>query len=158
MYVWIYKRRNNSIVCSKAKQSSHNAFKYAPLTRGWQKHKEARDNFFYNRTKFGVDLLDLWSSNYSTALQTCRWPFDIFYRLLDVSTSNAYVVRLSPQPQKRETRFHFIKKLAEQLTRPYMERREKNIHLQRDIKIAFCRILQIHETDTPAVAGCSCDE
>ncbi|XP_026331127.1 piggyBac transposable element-derived protein 4-like [Hyposmocoma kahamanoa] len=113
---------------------------------------------FYNSTKFGVDLLDQRCSNYSTARRTRRWPLAIFYRLLDVSTSNAYVVSLSAQAQKKETRFHFIKMLAEQLTRPYMERRVKSIHIQRDLKFALRRILQIHEADTPAVAGGSCDK
>ena len=68
----------------------------------------------------------------------------IFYTLLDVLTWNAYDVRLYTKAEKKEPQFHFLKKLTEQLTRSYMKRKEKNIHLQRDIKIALRRILQIH--------------
>ncbi|CAG4945070.1 unnamed protein product [Parnassius apollo] len=45
------------------------------------------------------------------------------------------------QTQKTESRLKFLKKLAEQLTRPHMERRENNPQMQRHIKIALRRIL-----------------
>ncbi|GBP12708.1 PiggyBac transposable element-derived protein 4 [Eumeta japonica] len=87
---------------------------------------------FYNQTKIGVDLLDQRCSNYSTGRRTRRWPLAVFYRMLDISASNCYVVRLSTQPhgQKTETRFSFMKNLAKELTRPHMERRANNLKLQ----------------------------
>lgn len=47
---------------------------------------------FYNGTKGGVDMLDQICAIYSTSRRTQRWPMAIFYRMLDVSAANAYVV------------------------------------------------------------------
>ncbi|CAB3249420.1 unnamed protein product [Arctia plantaginis] len=105
---------------------------------------------FYNKTKIGVDLLDQRCSNYSTSRRTRRWPLAIFYRLLDISASNSYVVSLSvtPQGQKVESRFKFLKRLAEQLVRPHLERRVSNVKLQRDIRNAIRSILNKNEGTT----------
>lgn len=105
----------------------------------------------YNRTKIGVDLLDQRCSNYTTARRTRRWPLAVFYRMLDISASNCYVVSLSTQAQgqKVESRFKFMKRLAEQLTRPHMERRENNVKIQRNIRIALRRILHCGNDSTP---------
>lgn len=116
---------------------------------------------FYNRTKIGVDLLDQRCSNYTTGRRTRRWPLAVFYRLLDISASNCYVVSLSAQTQgqKIESRFKFMKRLAEQLTRPHMERRENNVKIQRDIRIALRRILHCGNDSTPpALPGGSSSE
>lgn len=64
-------------------------------------------------------------------------------RMLFISCSN--------QAQKTESRFKFMKKLAEKLTRPHMERREKNDFIQRDIKTSIRRVLQIRE-DLPVIS------
>lgn len=107
---------------------------------------------YYNQTKIGVDLLDQRCANYSSGRRTRRWPLAVFYRLLDISASNCYIVSLSAkgQTQKTESRFKFLKKLAEQLTRPHMERRENNPQMQRDIKVALRRILHHKDEAAPA--------
>lgn len=107
---------------------------------------------YYNDTKIGVDLLDQRCSNYSTARRTQRWPMCIFYRLLDISASNTYVMSLQNQAKKTGSRFKFIKQLAEELTRPHMKRRENNQHTPRDIKTSIRRILKI-EDEFPTVSG-----
>lgn len=108
----------------------------------------------YNQTKIGVDLLDQRCANYSTGRRTRRWPLAVFYRLLDISASNCYIVSLSAkgQTQKPESRFKFLKKLAEQLTRPHMERRENNPQLQRHIKMSLRRVMH-HKDDAAAAKG-----
>jgi hypothetical protein len=50
---------------------------------------------YYNNTKIGVDLRDQRCSNYSTGRRTRKWPLAVFYRLLDISASNSYVVSFS---------------------------------------------------------------
>lgn len=106
---------------------------------------------YYNQTKIGVDLLDQRCSNYSTSRRTRRWPLTIFYRILDISSSNAYIISCSNQAQKTGSRFKFLKNLAQQLTKPHMERREKNDRIPRDIKNSIRRILQIKE-DLPSTS------
>lgn len=46
---------------------------------------------YYNSTKGGVDALDEKCSIYSTE-RTRRWPLAIFYRLLNISGVNSYVL------------------------------------------------------------------
>lgn len=46
----------------------------------------------YNKTKGGVDEVDKKCSNYSTSRRTRRWPMAIFYRLIDISGINSYVL------------------------------------------------------------------
>lgn len=107
---------------------------------------------YYNKTKIGVDLLDQRCSNYSTARRTRRWPLVIFYRLLDISLSNAYIFSLCNQAQRTGSRFKFIKQLAEQLTRPHMKRRRSNEHIPRDLRSSIDRILQVEE-EIPSSSG-----
>ncbi|CAB3261584.1 unnamed protein product [Arctia plantaginis] len=50
--------------------------------------------------------------------------------------------------QKVESRFKFLKRLAEQLVRPHLERRVSNVKLQRDIRNAIRSILNKNEGTT----------
>lgn len=118
-----------------------------------QNSKKPEIILFYNSTKFGVDLLDQRCSNYSTGRRTRRWPLAIFYRLLDISASNSYVVFLSTQLQKSESRFSFMKRLAGQLTRPHMQRRERMTAIQRDIRLSLRRVLQLEPDTLPATGN-----
>lgn len=116
-----------------------------------QNTKKPETILYYNETKIGVDLLDQRCSNYSTSRRTRRWSLTVFYRMLDISASNAYVINLSNESQKTESRFKFLKKLAGQLTKPHLERRVKNDHIQRDVRSSIRRILQIYE-DLPSTS------
>lgn len=101
---------------------------------------------FYNETKYGVDLLDQRCSNYSTSRRTRRWPMTVFYRILDVSASNSYVISLSNQAQKTPKRFKFMKQLAEQLVRPHLERREKTFSYHETLEAPFDEFYKLMST------------
>ena len=47
---------------------------------------------FYNETKIGVDLVDQMVQTYTCKRQTGRWPFILFYNVLDIAELNAYTV------------------------------------------------------------------
>ena len=47
---------------------------------------------FYNETKIGVDLVDQMVQTYTCKRQTRRWPFILFYNVLDIAALNAYTV------------------------------------------------------------------
>ncbi|KAL0809843.1 hypothetical protein ABMA28_011332 [Loxostege sticticalis] len=123
-----------------------------------QKSKKPEIILFYNKTKIGVDLLDQRCANYSTSRRTRRWPLAIFYRLLDISASNSYVVYLSTQLENTESRFTFMKRLAGQLTRPHMERREKITAIQRDIRFSLRRVLNLDTEALPGAVGSSSEQ
>jgi hypothetical protein len=86
---------------------------------------------FYNSTKSGIDTLDMKCSNYSGNRRTRRWPLAIFYYLISVSCSNAYVMY---QHKGKLTRFEFVKSIGKSLLREHMKTRLKIPNLPDDLR------------------------
>ncbi|XP_016658230.1 uncharacterized protein LOC107883176 [Acyrthosiphon pisum] len=96
---------------------------------------------YYNSTKGGVDALDEKCSVYSTGRRTRRWPLAIFYRLLDISSVNSYVLYNSFKNNETMTRADYLKSLAFELVSPELERRFKNTCISREIRSGIGRVL-----------------
>jgi len=47
---------------------------------------------FYNKTKFGVDILDQMAQRYSTRAAELRCPVHVFYNILDLVAINAWII------------------------------------------------------------------
>nr|CAH7755012.1 unnamed protein product [Callosobruchus chinensis]CAH7763352.1 unnamed protein product [Callosobruchus chinensis] len=100
-------------------------------------------NSFYNVTKGGVDSLDEKCAKYSCSRTTRRWPMAIFYKVLDICGTNAYIMFTS-FPKNDLTRFQSIDNLADQLVEPHMRTRYFNVpSLPRDLKQLIGNILNI---------------
>lgn len=104
---------------------------------------------FYNNTKGGVDSLDEKCAKYSCSRRTRRWPMAIFYKVVDICSSNAFVIYQShsnTEGQNTEgTRFAFIKDLAFKLITPHLEKRLNNPRISKDIRSLISRILKTPE-------------
>lgn len=98
---------------------------------------------YYNSTKGGVDALDEKCATYCTGRRTRRWPLAIFYRILDISGVNAYVLYNECKNNPKMERSNFLKSLAKELVTPEMKRRLDNTHTKQEIKIMIRRILKI---------------
>lgn len=96
---------------------------------------------FYNNTKGGVDAMDQKCSVYSSSRRTRRWTMAIFFRILDMSTTNAYIMHQSLRDRELLTRLEFMKTVAKQLIEPYMRLRIHNNRLPRELRSSICRIL-----------------
>ncbi|CAI6375449.1 unnamed protein product [Macrosiphum euphorbiae] len=96
---------------------------------------------YYNSTKGGVDALDEKCSIYSTGRRTRRWPLAIFYRLLDVSSVNSYVLYNSFKNNETMTRADYLKSLAFELVSPELETRFENTCISREIRSGIGRVL-----------------
>ena len=75
----------------------------------------------YNATKGGVDTLDLLVKNYSCKRITNRWPLVIFYWMIDGAGYKATVCFTETNSivySGNQKRRHFISDLAEQLCKP----------------------------------------
>lgn len=107
---------------------------------------------FYNSTKGGVDMLDQKCAIYSTSRRTQRWPMAIFYRMLDISAVNAYIVSKMNQTQEKVLRFNFMKKLAEDLVKPHLERRAYQNGLHRELQGAIRRVLKMDQVPSTSLA------
>lgn len=49
----------------------------------------------YNITKGGVDMIDEKCSKSICRRRTQRWPMAIFFRILDISCANSYIIHQS---------------------------------------------------------------
>ncbi|XP_035228790.1 piggyBac transposable element-derived protein 4-like [Stegodyphus dumicola] len=78
---------------------------------------------FYNKTKYGVDIVDKMTRKYSVRAVSRRWPVHVFYNMLDLTRTNAYIIydKLSG---KNNARHDFLFQLAEELRELYLNRRK----------------------------------
>lgn len=102
---------------------------------------------FYNSTKSGVDSLDEKCAQHSTGRRTQRWPMAFFFRLLDISGVNAYVIHQAFKNNSRLEKADFLKILADELVKPHLHRRVENTKLKRDLRATIKRILRLPEPD-----------
>ncbi|RZF45385.1 hypothetical protein LSTR_LSTR002828 [Laodelphax striatellus] len=101
---------------------------------------------YYNQTKGGVDALDEKCAKYSSARRTQRWPMAIFFRMLDVSGVNSFILHNLYKERAPITRFKFLKTLAEELVKPQLERRLQNVRLTYELRACIRRVLGVEES------------
>lgn len=94
----------------------------------------------YNHSKGGVDEIDKKCSIYSSSRKTRRWPMAIFYRILDLAGTNAFVLYESC-PGAKLRRGDFILSLARELVLPILKERVYNNRLPRELRLTIARVL-----------------
>lgn len=105
----------------------------------------------YNNTKGGVDELDKKCSIYSCSRRTRRWPLAVFYRIIDISAVNAYILNQSSRNYSKISRADFLKTLARNLIVPHLQRREHNQRLTRSLRDIIHMILGSESLPQPVV-------
>ncbi|XP_028672760.1 piggyBac transposable element-derived protein 4-like [Erpetoichthys calabaricus] len=104
----------------------------------------------YNRNKGGVDNLDKVTAMYSCQRKTARWPLALFFKIIDISTFNAFVIwsELNPswKPSKRNWRRLFLEELGKELVTPFMQRRRCLPHTH--LSASLVRAAQNSESGT----------
>nr|CAH7719842.1 unnamed protein product [Callosobruchus chinensis] len=98
---------------------------------------------YYNSTKGGVDLLDQKCANYCCGRRTRRWPMAVFYRLLDIASSNSFVLYSAHEKNEEMSRLTFVKQLARELVLPHLERRYHNQRLPYELRTSIRRVLGV---------------
>lgn len=69
----------------------------------------------------------------------------IFFRMLDISSVNSFILHQSYKDNPTLTRFDFVKKLGMMLLTPEMKRRFQNPRISREVRICIGRVLNIRE-------------
>ena len=69
---------------------------------------------FYNKTKFGVDVVDQVPCKYSVTAGSFRWPLQVLFNILDLAAINAWILYKECTGSKI-SRKEFIFCLAEEL-------------------------------------------
>jgi hypothetical protein len=77
---------------------------------------------FYNKTKFGVDILDQMARKYTVKAGSRRWPLQVFYNILDLAAINAWIL-YKETTGTTITRKDFLFQLAEELATEYIHER-----------------------------------
>ncbi|XP_039967527.1 uncharacterized protein LOC120779395, partial [Bactrocera tryoni] len=88
----------------------------------------------YNKTKGGVDSMDMCLSEYSTKRRTNRWPLAFFYNIADVAAFAAYIIYVDNNTHLKSytsRRRMFLHQLSEQLCKPEIKRRANNSRISR---------------------------
>lgn len=94
----------------------------------------------YNNSKGGVDEIDKKCSIYSSSRKTRRWPMAIFYRILDLAGTNAFVLYQNC-PGARLRRGDFLLSLARELVLSSLKERVYNDRLPRELRLTITRVL-----------------
>lgn len=99
----------------------------------------------YNKTKGGVDEVDKKCSNYSTSRRTRRWPMAIFYRLVDISGINCYVLYNDCDNTEKKSRGQFLLSLGRSLVITQLKLRVYNDRLPRELRSTIQRVIGVSE-------------
>ncbi|XP_037919640.1 uncharacterized protein LOC119656979 [Hermetia illucens] len=99
----------------------------------------------FNLTKGEVDSIDEKCSINSCNRKTKRWPTAVFLRLVDIASVNSFIFHQSFRHNAELIRYNYIKKLGMQLIKPELERRFKNPHINREVRMCIGRALNIRQ-------------
>ncbi|KAG5887411.1 hypothetical protein JTB14_024610 [Gonioctena quinquepunctata] len=105
---------------------------------------------YYNANKGGVDSLDEKCAKSTSSRRTRRWPLAIFFRILDVSVVNSYILhQCYKNNEVIKEKAEFAKELAAKLVKGNMERRLQNPRVPRELRLTISRILGRPEENVP---------
>lgn len=104
---------------------------------------------YYNKTKAGVDLLDMKCAVYTSSSRTKRWPMAIFFQMIDISTVNSFVIYSTFNGNPLVTRFDFVQDLSLELIKPQLERRLLIQNLPRDLRSILMEFFQKQREENP---------
>ena len=75
---------------------------------------------FYDRTKGGVDVMDMISGHFTTKFKTRRWTMNTLAYMLDTAKTNSFTIFRDFHPNNRMKSFEYVWKHAEALIRPHV--------------------------------------
>jgi hypothetical protein len=116
--------------------------------------------YFYNNTKYGVDIFDGMVRKFTTKAGSRRWPMHVFYNLLDISGLNSYIL-YKKVTKINISRRDFLLKIGEEMCRMYCEARSipqlpptPNIRNSISQKRRNCQISTHHNKTTNTCSQC----
>ena len=86
---------------------------------GKSEKKKLETMKFYNKSKCGFDVADQMPKQYSVKAGTRRWPIAVFYNILDLAGTNAFVL-LKKQTGDKVSRRDLLFKFAIELREDYI--------------------------------------
>lgn len=96
---------------------------------------------YCNKTKGGMETLDMKTSIYGSNRKTSRWPMEVFYAMVKIASLNCFILYLCYRRNPVLTRFKFVKELAFELVEPHIRRRLQIPNIQADLKKTILYVL-----------------
>ncbi|KAF7401044.1 hypothetical protein HZH66_006228 [Vespula vulgaris] len=119
----LYKSNNCTLIIYKSKPTK----KVTILS--W-KHKSIKINndrkritetvVYYNKTKFGVNIIDQIARKYNVKSKSYRWPVLVFFNILDLTNINAWILYKETSGQNISKQ-QFVLQIVEELAKDYYE-------------------------------------
>ena len=81
---------------------------------------------FYDRTKGGVDVMDMIAGNYTTKFKTRRWTMNTLAYILDTAKTNSLTIFRDLHPNTRMSSFEFVWDLTQSLIKSHVVTRQQN--------------------------------
>ena len=113
------------------------------------KRKKLNSICFYDKTKGGVDVVDMVICKYTTKYKTRRWTINIFVYMLNTARTNAHTVYKEIKHDIRT--FDFIQQLGMLLVNAHITRRSANpVVLQQTVITKKRKVLKVAESPKAA--------
>ena len=101
---------------------------------------------FYDRTKGGVDVMDMIAGNYTTKFKTRRWTMNTLAYILNTAKTNSLTIFRDLHPNTRMSSFEFVWDLAQSLIKSHVVTRQQNpLGLQQPSLAAIKYVLGANE-------------
>ena len=101
---------------------------------------------FYDRTKGGVDVMDMMAEIHITRFKSCRLTMNVLAYVLDTVRTNMFTLWNEIHSDNKMGSFDFVWKLGEDLIKPHIQSRYQNVTgLQRSVVVAMKNVLEIEE-------------
>ena len=133
--VYVYCTEEKSLMISyfvKTKSGSKNVLVLSTMHKEVLVTKDDRKKphviCFYDRTKGGVDVMDMMAGTYSCRYKSRRWTANAFAYILDTVRTNSTTLFREIKPEEKISSFDFLWTLGEQLITPHVQRRYINSH------------------------------
>ena len=97
-----------------------------------KKKLEKMEFYMYNKSKCGIDVADQMARQYSVKAGTCWWPIAVFYNILDLAGTNAFVL-YKKQTGDKVSRRDFLFKFATKLCEDYIVKDQAEMLLLLDL-------------------------
>ena len=131
-----YKNRN-TILCSFWDKRNKPVLLISSMHPGETYRPEGKSEIvaYYNAHKSGVDNFDKLVRNYRSQRKCRRWPYGVFFNLVDASCIIAH--KLWPES---ETHYEFKKELGKEMCMPLIKKRSSHEKLRSSVKVAMTLI------------------
>ena len=96
---------------------------------------------FYDRTKGGVDVIDMMASTYTVKFKSRCWTMNALAYILDTVRTNMTTLWNELNPESKMSSFDFLWQLGEELIKPHILARSQSTGMQKHVTDAMKEVL-----------------